>query len=239
MHVKKSVSEQLQIPWYLLILYRNDVVYNSLFDGRTLQALEIDDTTMAPLQCMVMQEPWRESSLWMQLSSADNREPKLGYFTHDNGGRPFKVIVSGDIIRVHSATDAYYFRASSIFIGEDRACGTDESLGNSVLIALTSSPANKYKYVFVGDCIYTFCTEEPILHYFSQIGNNDVPYPVGLGPENVYFMLDCRSMARSMFREPDVFSEWEGVYSCFYEASNMTKTPFLEKRMIASGNNYE
>ena len=108
-----------------------------------------------------------------------------------------------------------------------------------MLIALTSSPVNRYKYAFVGDCIYTFCTEEPILHYFSQIGNNDVPYPVGLGPEHVYFMLDGRSMARDMFHEPDVFSEWEGVYSCFYEASTTTKMPFLEKEMIASGNDYE
>ena len=66
-----------------------------------------------------------------------------------------------------------------------------------------------------------------------------MPYPVGLGPEHVYFMLDGRSMARDMFHEPDVFSEWEGVYSCFYEASTTTKMPFLEKEMIASGNDYE
>jgi len=38
--------------------------------------------------------------------------------------------------------------------------------------------------------VYEFSTTDEIKEYKSPIGNNDVPYPVAFGEQNVYFMLD-------------------------------------------------
>ena len=91
------------------------------------------------------------------------------------------------------------YKPTRIFIGKDN--GTSEmsdlkrmskkesikfSLGNSILLEL------KDRYLFIGHIIYSFKTEskDNIEKYYSVIGRNDVPYPVGYSNKNVYFMLD-------------------------------------------------
>jgi hypothetical protein len=62
--------------------------------------------------------------------------------------------------------------------------GTDK--GNSVLAELAAG-----RYVFVGEQIYEFTVAagDVIEAYHSPIGNNDVPYPVAVGKEYLYFLL--------------------------------------------------
>ena len=164
--------------------------------------------------------------------------PKRGgktYFIHDNGGRPFQVVISGKKVSVYeqpnwrdwqSETGKEYTKliktfskVKKIFIGKDRKLGRKFD-GNSVLLQLS-----KDKYVYIGSWIYEFVAKDDrIVAYYSQVGNSDVPYPVALGEKNVYFMLDPihaisgRKMGgglvpRSTF-PPN--TDWEDAYMLFY-----------------------
>ena len=155
--------------------------------------------------------------------------PKKGsiYFTHDNGGRPFKVVISGKKVSVYeqpnwkdwqSETGKEYTKlikafpkVKKIFIGKDTQLGSDFD-GNSILLQLTSN-----KYVFIGGWIHEFVTpDDTIIAYYSKVGNSDVPYPVALGDKNAYFMLDLWEkgvVPRDVF-PPN--TDWEDAYMLFY-----------------------
>ena len=45
------------------------------------------------------------------------------------------------------------------------------------------------KYIYVGERIFTFKTNDEITEYFSEDGNNDVKYPFALSNEKIYHML--------------------------------------------------
>ena len=70
--------------------------------------------------------------------------------------------------------------------------------GNSILAELGSG-----RYVFVGEQIYEFhvAAGDVIEAYHSPIGNNDVPYPVAVGAEYLYFLLmgDHACVPRTLF----------------------------------------
>ena len=48
----------------------------------------------------------------------------------------------------------------------------------------------------IGHIIYEFETSDQIQKYYSNLGNNDVPYPVAVGEKNAYFMLDRKYVAK-------------------------------------------
>ena len=136
------------------------------------------------------------------------------YFTHDNGGRPFMVVVNGNNIDIYTYPKDFSFERNlekkdyinlvksyqnvkEIFIGKSIK-GDDmyasypynpkeaakEGLGNSILVNLSGN-----KYVFIGESVYEFNTIDNIKKFYSMIGNNDVPYPVALGEKNIYFLI--------------------------------------------------
>ncbi len=87
----------------------------------------------------------------------------------------------------------YSVHYKDVFIGDNMnglkdyvKKGTAFSKGNSVLAELTAG-----RYVFVGEQIYEFTVAagDVIEAYHSPIGNNDVPYPVAVGKEYLYFLL--------------------------------------------------
>ena len=45
------------------------------------------------------------------------------------------------------------------------------------------------KYIYVGDRIFSFETDDEITKYFSEDGHNDVKYPFALSNENIFYML--------------------------------------------------
>lgn len=55
--------------------------------------------------------------------------------------------------------------------------------GNSILLHL-----DDLRYVYIGSEIYEFTAKEEITKYYSPIGNNDVPYPVAISKNYIYFM---------------------------------------------------
>jgi hypothetical protein len=181
------------------------------------------------------------------------------YYTHDNGGRPFKVvIVSPTIVEIYKAeydddedNPTYkklvkkYTGVNKIFIGKSpknemtkfsggHGKGFD---GNSVLLEL-----NPKKYAFIGDTFYEFSSPEPIVKYISSVGNNDVPYPVALTKKFVFFMLDAprrydakdKSFKLDMFRRSAFSSgtDWSDLYNEYYEMENNKEFEAAKKRVI-------
>jgi len=161
------------------------------------------------------------------------------YFIHDNGGRPFQVVISGKKVSVYEQSNwkdwedetgkdytkliKTFSKVKKIFIGKDRKLGRKFD-GNSILLQLS-----KDKYVYIGSWIYEFIAKDDrIVAYYSQVGNSDVPYPVALGEKNVYFMLEPTTkptygktgrnvnhgvVPRSVF---PANVDWEDAYTLFY-----------------------
>ena len=107
--------------------------------------------------------------------------------------------------------------------------------GNSVLIRI-----NQSTYVYIGDCIYSFKCTESITSYYSNIGNNDVPYPVGVSSSYVYFMLDKVYVSKEEFHETDFHdpNRVSDIYSEFYKSgeelhkTRVSHYKLVKKRLI-------
>ncbi len=148
------------------------------------------------------------------------------YEIHDNGGRPFIVEVHPDHVIVHKQdydfdTEAYLppkkilKRAyKHIFIGDkspfQRPVNWNPNfVGNTLLLQQENG-----KYIFIGPSIEEFRAEkgDTIEHYFSDIGNNDVPYPYALGKTHAYFFSDNNGKVTSVplnyfFMEKDLYDQ--------------------------------
>jgi hypothetical protein len=158
---------------------------------------------------------------WLPLPSSDEvRFPKTTanniYYTHDNGGRPFRVTVSRGGKQVDIAKciyidwkdksipakyeDARYyehaltFKTRRVLIGEDPENAYHERpdwvkmwRGNSILAALAPN-----RYLYIGESVFEFPTsgKSPITMYRSPVGNNDVPYPFAVDSEYAYLMIE-------------------------------------------------
>jgi len=115
-------------------------------------------------------------------------------FVHDNGDRPFVVIIASEILVFKSKylkdEKAYYFdklvlkipKYKKIFIGKDKEYGFT---GNSNLVMI-----NDFEYIYIGGSIYKFKTKEVITKYVSEVGNSDVPYPFAVSASYYYLMIE-------------------------------------------------
>lgn len=135
------------------------------------------------------------------------------YYTHDNGGRPFKVTISGKIVNIYvrnkvkegySKKPKMTFSCKKIFIGKSPSMTMTkvsggigkEFDGNSLLFEVDNGRENDkkyheklYKYIFVGDIVYSFTTFSKIVEFVSPVGNNDVPYPYAINENKSYLLL--------------------------------------------------
>ena len=174
---------------------------------------------------------------WAKKMDFPKKKGKI-YFIHDNGGRPFQVVILGNKVSVYEQEnwrDQYdtiqdytkliktFPKVKKIFVGKDTKLGSKFD-GNSILLQLS-----KNKYVYIGSWIYEFVTKDDhIVAYYSHVGNSDVPYPVALGEKNVYFMLEpttkpSRGKTRGNINHGvvprSVFPanvDWEDAYTLFY-----------------------
>lgn len=157
------------------------------------------------------------------------------YYTHNNGGRPYKVVIEGKIVYIYKSENNNYntlvkiYLTEKIFIGKSTGLNSwtdqknyifDHTIyesklfdGNSVLLKLVDD-----KYVFIGHEIYEFKlkNDDIVQEYYSAVGNNDVPYPVILGQKNIYYMLDKKYVERKYFPENMQSIDWESSYDKFY-----------------------
>jgi hypothetical protein len=134
------------------------------------------------------------------------------YYTHDNGGRPFKVTIdtidtdANSTIHVykHVTTDEttdetlytdepiISFTSDAVFVGKSPLNQMTEFSGghgsrfdgNSLL--LKTGPC---VYTYIGESIFSFETRAPVVNYVSLVGNNDVPYPYAIDEDGCIYLL--------------------------------------------------
>jgi hypothetical protein len=152
------------------------------------------------------------------------------YEIHDNGGRPFCVIVyyskkkvevylnewvgdmkTGSYVKGKKIFETPY---TTIFIGDNDLPYPEADLpkgvanGNSILVNVSGS-----KYIHIGMEIYSFETrdKEKIVHYYSPIGGNDVPYPYAVGENYTYFLLDYTTVPNEVLNlSKDGYTQYYG-----------------------------
>ena len=169
---------------------------------------------------------------WVKARGATRKAGKA-YIIHDNGARPYRVEEKGCTVEIYKGAptvgadgqkdyDNYAYDTlvkrvtvkkvhvgTSSCIAAADACGKF-AYGNTVLLHLSGK-----KYMHVGREIFQFTIKDDFVAYYSMLGNNDVPYPVLLGSEYVYFMLDKECLPRSAFKAKMTAAEWEDAYSYF------------------------
>jgi hypothetical protein len=125
------------------------------------------------------------------------------YEIHDNGGVPFLVDDYGDHVVVYKQpynlvtderdppTKLFEKKYSRIFIGDKPKWQRPETWrpefkGNTILIETQPNT-----YVYIGSNIYEWKPEkgDTVVEYYSQMGNNDVPYPFAIGKTHAYFLI--------------------------------------------------
>ena len=122
---------------------------------------------------------------------------------------------------------AKYKNLKDIMIGVDY---NEKKHGNSILLRLNSK-----KYLYIGDCIYSFTSDETITNYYSNMGNNEVPYPVGVSKSYIYFMLDKVFVDKEEFDNNDLNDPMavSDIYGEFYKISDKTRhTRFRKYRLV-------
>lgn len=162
------------------------------------------------------------------------------YLTHDNGGRPFKVVIDKNInqVTVYKANwnidrdncrncDDYVFYKDpilvvdpeEIFIGKSpKIAMTEFSLGygpkfdgNSILLHMKAD-----KYIFIGSNIFSFESLAKIIKFVSPVGGSDVPYPYAIDENNNYYLLteDVILGAKSY---DEYMKEYDEPYEYYYD----------------------
>jgi hypothetical protein len=180
------------------------------------------------------------------------KEKGKKYYVHDNGGRPFEVIVNRkakevtiykkepyDISNDSSFEDyenspysifVMKLNPEKIYIGNDKNVGK-EGLGNSILLQMPND-----KFIAITDNIFEFSLEngDKFVKFFSVVGNSDVPYPVLLGKNYFYSIVDKKRIPKSQFPKQWKMRDYANGHSLYYELNEdkkkLKKYKELEKR---------
>jgi len=185
----------------------------------------------------------RMAQVLRQADFKDDYENCRVFQTHDNGGRPFQVVIDYDFIDIEVQYDydtgiyepfktLTWDEIQEIKVGNQGDNGF--WIGNSILIKLRLSPENipdkrsntmyldksipiKHWYLYIGSEIYQFFTDTPITQYHSYGGNNDVPYPIAVSKDKIYFMLnDCYANIEDIQKIEPGFDDWFDAYPFYY-----------------------
>lgn len=172
------------------------------------------------------------------------------YYTHYNGGRPYKVIMEyknvsvykflhrtkekNKIIDTYENTPICKYKALQIFVGKSIknnmtkfSGGTGFKFdGNSILLNI-----NNLTYIYIGKSIYKFNALNKIITYVSPIGNSDVPYPYAIDIDgNIYLINDNKIIINNIdLIENMINSQFDDPYSLYYNICNKKKCPIKLK----------
>jgi len=160
------------------------------------------------------------------------------YETHDNGGRPFKVVVSGNNVNVfredcdgydyddntnkYDNNPSFTFEPTQIFIGKSSynrmtafsGGHGSEFDGNSILLKIKDRT-----YVYIGCCIFSFDAIDEIVEYQSPVGNNDVPYPYAIDATGRYYLLIENVI---IMNGVSGMNEYDNPYDYYYDYQYIT-----------------
>ena len=102
--------------------------------------------------------------------------------------------------------------------------------GNSILLEL-----DKFKYMFIGDCVYTFKTTDEIIKFSSNLGINNVHYPFAYGKDNIYFLVDRHEFIPYNSIENENIKNMDLTYDAYnflYNTNDGERYDILEINMI-------
>jgi hypothetical protein len=168
----------------------------------------------------------------MKPLQSNKMEAKNSYKIHDNGCRPFKVIILGNKIEIwtHDIDPAellFTFISDDVFIGKSHLTEMTEYSGghgdrydgNTVLISQIDNT-----YIFVGMYIFSFKARTRITEYVSLVGNNDVPYPYAIDEDKNYYLLieDVMIVGRPSILSD--ISKYDNPYDYYYVAQSITES---------------
>ena len=68
------------------------------------------------------------------------------------------------------------------------------------------------KYIHVGDKLFSFETNDEIVDYFVDHGDNDVKYSFSHGKENIYFMLEQKYIPIQEYENSSVKNKYQYLY---------------------------
>ena len=189
------------------------------------------------------------------------RNPIKGkkYLTHDNGGRPFLVVINKNNVKIfkvpkevndenitrfvdftkdtkyYSELIKEYHGVKDIFIGK--------SSEKSKMAKFSGGYGKKFdgnsilleikdkKYCYIGNFIFEFTTKDKITKYASPVGGNDVPYPVAYGEDNMYFFdYDCvKKLKKDLFSGMNVDYLWDEFYGDINDSKSKGLNNLSEK----------
>lgn len=142
------------------------------------------------------------------------------FYTHWNGGRPYRVEITGNQLAVSTESDdgeqdydsnpvlITFFQR--IWIGGD---DHDDDYGNSVLLQLDGP-----NYLWIGNLILTFEAFSPIVEFESPVYGSDLSYAWARDEEgSTYILLEYVVIPKNAFA-PHV-----DPHSWFYDHRNITK----------------
>jgi hypothetical protein len=163
----------------------------------------------------------------------DQLQSTQEYIIHDNGDEPFKVLAHQIAIEIYRDEDTWesdrfhkelittYTDFEGVWPGYDTS---EIANHNSILVNLSNN-----KYLFIGWDIYEFQTDQPIINYYSPIGNSDVPYPVAYTEDHAYFMIDKKYANLNMFTNKDPVN----IYGEFYFSKTVTSDSYPINIVVA------
>jgi hypothetical protein len=153
------------------------------------------------------------------------------YFTHDNGGKPFKVIIDNHTVKIYKQildSDKYevkpilIYKPIAIFIG--RSPMTKNSVdsgpefdGNSILLQIGNNI-----YTYIGSEIFSFDTRGKIIKYVSPIGNNDVPYPYAIDEFGNIYLLTENIVIKNNEKVEKQMKKYDDPYEYYYDYALIT-----------------
>ena len=115
------------------------------------------------------------------------------YYTKYKDTNPYKVVISADNIHIYnnlSIDNAEICKFNSIkklFIGELSKNKKQRKMYNGNTILVETEALN---YVYIGNIIYVFKTNSPIISYTSDITDDGVPTPHALDKANKLYLFD-------------------------------------------------
>lgn len=182
--------------------------------------------------------PNRQGQPWIVIPAGKSKRwtKATGYFTHDNGSRPFYVTIQNKEIKVmklqRKDNDLVYDkhiltipRYEKLYIGENTGKYANKrevtGRGNSFLVHIRGN-----QYIYIGDHVFQFTTVDPIKEFHGIVGPNDVVYAFAIGTENTYFFNGNKYLPNSMFGSQDPYA----TYFEYEKSAKSIKGKIIEKR---------
>lgn len=142
-------------------------------------------------------------AITMKLRSSIG-DQTVKYYTHYNYSRPFLVSITGCNVCVspndeddeENELESLYYTPDTIFIGNSlqtvmtiSSGGFGNQFNGNSFLFEWKVDEKVFKYVYVGQHVFTFYTDDKIIKYISPVGNNDVPYPVAISAKYIYGLV--------------------------------------------------